>query len=970
MTAEIANLASYGSLSGSITSGASVLCLRSGYLNWPTNLSGQFRAFCDQELFLLQGGSGPVFNILERGAENTEQMAHNDWAEVNPNLTPQASFNLTGGVNDQSGNNSYTFNQVDRAALVSFYGSGAVSGVLPGATLGDTSLFSPHWWTVVANYGASGLSITATSGSTINGTNPLTLSTDQASIIYSDGSGYKAVIIGQGAAFALTSGIITSGYIGDNAVLSGNIGSGQIAAVHLQSGIILPGTGVSVAFGLSGITISASGGSAVLTSGQVTSGYLGNNSVVSGSIASGQIASQHLANSSVLSGNLGSGQVAAVHIQSGTLLPGPGISVTPGLSGILITNLSGSFALTSGIITSGLIGDSAVVSGGIASGQIGRFHFSSGIIVSGVLASGAYTLIAGAGITVAATTPNAFTITNASGSFALTSGIIVSGLIGNNAVNSGNVSSGAIGQFHHASGSVTSGHVGNGAVVSGSIASGTVGSPHIASGQIQTYHHSSGSTAPQSMGLLFYSNSGEMYTAVTEEPISGIRAVQISQSGYLRIAMASVSGRWPALGIVIDNVASGLRAPVYGIGTVQIPLAAASGIVDFSGYLGRQLVLGRSGHVVTDSGGFNSGGLVAGDAVQPLGSVGINSGQINLNVEDPLLFNQVQSGNIASGVVGRFHLSSGIVVSGVLSSGAFQVAAGVGISVTATAPNVLTVANLSGSFALTSGIIVSGLIGNNAVNSGNIASGAIGRFHLSSGIVVSGVMSSGAFTILAGTGITVAATTPNAFTITNASGSFALTSGIIVSGLIGNNAVNSGNISSGQIGQMHIANGGVLSGNIGSGQIAAVHIQSGTLLPGPGISITPGLSGILISNTSGSIAIPLVTEEDISGVRAVQISQSGYLRIAMASVSGRMPAVGILIDNVASGATGNFYSFGKFQFASGLTDFTGALGQTIYVGRSGHLVPTSGSWNSGGFILGDTLQTIGYPYNSGGLILV
>ena len=90
------------------------------------------------------------------------------------------------------------------------------------------------------------------------------------------------------------SGSITSGYLGNSSVLSGSIGSGQIGGFHLLSGLIQPGTGVSITVDANNnYEISATGGGSV-TSGSIVSGLIGNEAVVSGSIASGQIGYIHL----------------------------------------------------------------------------------------------------------------------------------------------------------------------------------------------------------------------------------------------------------------------------------------------------------------------------------------------------------------------------------------------------------------------------------------------------------------------------------------------------------------------------------------------------------------------------------------------------------------------------------------------------------------------------------------------------
>ena len=149
-----------------------------------------------------------------------------------------------------------------------------------------------------------------------------------------------------------------------------------------------------------------------------------------------------------------------------------------------------------------------------------------------------------------------------------------------------------------------------------------------------------------------------------------------------------------------------------------------------------------------------------------------------------------------------------------------------------------------------------------------------------------------------------------------------------------------------------IAAGGIGSGMIGSGAIASGHLASGfaTVLAG---------------------TLSLTTEEVISGVCAVNVSQSGLLRVAMASVSGRMPAIGIVSDNVASGVVANIQRVGTVQFTSGMADFSGWLGKTVWVGRSGQVVQWSGSWNSGGLNTasgGDFIQRLGVAVNSGSVI--
>jgi hypothetical protein len=482
-------------------------------------------------------------------------------------------------------------------------------------------------------------------------------------------------------AFTLTSGIITSGLIGDNAVNSGNISSGAIGFEHLADGSVQSGTigsgqvnhfhignaeiqSGNIASGVisrfhnasgavnsghvaSGAVKGQAGGGAFniasgtigtfdigsgavqsgrVASGQIGFGHLADNSVQSGTIASGIVSHFHIGNAEIQSGNLASGVISRFHNASGAVNSGHVAS------GAIIGQAgAGAFNIASGTIGTFDIGSGAIVSGRIASGVVGNLHISSGAVTSGRL-----------GVTG---TPDGTQFLKddfswGAPSATITSGQIVSGLVGDNAVNSGNISSGAIGHSH----------VGNAAIQSGNIASGVIGGYNIASGYTPIF------TA------MFF--SGTAATEITEETISGVRAVALSQSGNIRVAMASVSGRMPAIGIVIDNVASGIQANVYTAGNFQF----TSGMADYSGYLGLSLFVGRSGQIVTTSGSFNSGGFASGDVIQSMGIVN-NSGQITSEIGAALQEGFIQSGNISSGQIGQFHLSSGAVNSGHIASG-------------------------------------------------------------------------------------------------------------------------------------------------------------------------------------------------------------------------------------------------------------------------------------------------------------
>lgn len=376
--------------------------------------------------------------------------------------------------------------------------------------------------------------------------------------------------------------------------------SGRVVLSHASGGIESGGIGSGVVQGFFGPTRNIASGTVGVFdfgSGAVIAGTIASGAVRSGNIASGVIGTFHLADSLITSGKMASG---SVYGQAG----------------------GGPFVIASGTLGSFDLASGAVISGRIASGQVGFGHLANASVQSGTLASG-----------------QVFTFHIASGgllSGAFGSGQIAHPHLGSGAVLSGDIASGQIGSNHIASGQLTGFELGSGAIVSGRVASGQIGFGHLAnasiqsgtlaSGVVSTYSHASGDVAP---GAATVSPlvSGGIWTATTAEGVSGVRAVSLTQSGTLQVAMASVSGRMPAIGVVVANVASGIQTTVYDV----LPYQFTSGMADYSGYLGRPLYVGRSGSVVTSSGSFNSGGFLSGDIRQTLGAVW-NSGAALLMV--------------------------------------------------------------------------------------------------------------------------------------------------------------------------------------------------------------------------------------------------------------------------------------------------------------------------------------------------
>lgn len=152
----------------------------------------------------------------------------------------------------------------------------------------------------------------------------------------------------------------------------------------------------------------------------------------------------------------------------------------------------------------------------------------------------------------------------------------------------------------------------------------------------------------------------------------------------------------------------------------------------------------------------------------------------------------------------------------------------------------------------------------------------------------------------------------------------------------------------------------ISSGGITSGMVTAALNTTSFLLG------TLGRISQDVSVCNSGFDSMYLAGELISGCRAVYVNASGKVFIAMASVSGRMPAVGVVRENVAQGSVPFVINVGHVQGTSGMLDFSGYFQQRVYVGRSGQIVAVSGSWTSGGFASGDIGQALGVATNSGG----
>jgi hypothetical protein len=271
--------------------------------------------------------------------------------------------------------------------------------------------------------------------------------------------------------------------------------------------------------------------------------------------------------------------------------------------------------------------------------------------------------------------------------------------------------------------------------------------------------------------------------------------------------------------------------------------------------------------------------------------------------------NSVVSGSIASGQVGRYHLSNNSVFSGHISSseiGSVHLNSGAAIG------------------NLLSGSIGSGLLANNSVVSGSIASGQIGVNHLISGLITTLTLGSGQVT-----------------SGNIASGVvFRLLSGNITSGFIGNNAVVSGSIASGQIGTNHLSNNSVVSGSIASGQVGTYALAATTPTSGnvlqlngtsmqwnalPTLTITSGsITSGMIGNAavvSGSIGSGQITNNHISSGSLLNTAfRSGQVLTAYNStVSGTTGIVPVFTDYNILGDSNITTSSGRCNVSGNIT---------------------------------------------------
>lgn len=275
------------------------------------------------------------------------------------------------------------------------------------------------------------------------------------------------------------------------------------------------------------------------------------------------------------------------------------------------------------------------------------------------------------------------------------------------------------------------------------------------------------------------------------------------------------------------------------------------------------------------------------------------------------------SGKYLAQLAGSAQISDGAITSGLLGSGIVGTVHLRDLAVT--------------SAKLAAAIIgLLGTVADEAITSAKLASGAVGADKVWIRGIWSGYIASGAVIgdVIANRGAT--------------SGKIA--SGATIGDVIANIGVWSGKLASGGVIADVVADRGVFSGKIASGAIAGDAIASWGVISG---AIASGI--ITEQNLVSGISIDIseLAQEPsyraavlISGFLGVQFV-SGYFNYVQAGAPTVMPAVGLSIANIVSGA------IGTFQYAGRLTnpnwDFSGYVGSLVFLGTSSEVTLTAPS---------------------------
>ncbi len=192
-------------------------------------------------------------------------------------------------------------------------------------------------------------------------------------------------------------------------------------------------------------------------------------------------------------------------------------------------------------------------------------------------------------------------------------------------------------------------------------------------------------------------------------------------------------------------------------------------------------------------------------------------------------------------------------------------------------------------------------------------------------------------------------------------GSVHIQDGTIITVDVGSGAIQSGQISSGVIGRFHVASGQFAGFELGSGAIVSGRVASGQIgfghLANASVQSGTVASGVLVS-FARQIVEEFNTEEAISGLKAVFLSSGGFIGLANAASGLRLPAVGVVPANYVSGDLAGIVTMGKITTPM-CSGWSGFVGKHLYCGSGGQIVGKSG------LLSGMAWQKIGVAFSGG-----
>ncbi len=516
------------------------------------------------------------------------------------------------------------------------------------------------------------------------------------------------------------------------------------------------------------------------------------------------------------------------------------------------------------------------------------------------------------------------------------------------------------------SGSVVSGSLADGIVLSGHISSGQIGKPHIASGAIASGQLGVTGTPD---GTKFLRDDFSWQTAG-----GGLTSGNV-QSGH--VASGAVQGFFGST----RNIASG-TVGVFDLGSG----AVVAGTVGSGAVVSGNIASGQIGSFHVASGSITSGRL--GVTGSPIGTNFLRDDFTWASPSASLSSGSVGSGAIASGAVQGFFGSTRHIASGTL--GGTDFASGATIDTART----IVVSGIPAGMIISGGRLVTytsglGLVVAQPESGINFPVFGYAPHDTASGAPTL-VITRGLFPVVSGRGgfNPLTWTLPDIMRLSSG-GLFNIDALTVVGGTVSGICVPVGMFSviSGysvlDLAQRdapfvypgHLASGSVNSGTIGANSINDGSIASGAFVKGGAWSVgQPNLSGQLNAIIAGEHILGV--SGTASWGRLFAISTSGYAVLACNGLSGRMPAVGVALGPVGTGAgeSGAILSGLSFRYVlAGRLDQVQILGDPFFgqtstlSGMEGRVVFTG---QSGGMrtdiISGSISQAVGVVFQRSG----